>query len=208
MAYPEECEVIYTKSTSQDVKSHYNEIAEGYNTFLQETNYVLSDLVAQEVVDFYHDVAARVVDIGCGTGKLGIALKTLKKGMIIDGIDFSNSMLDIAKETEVYDALYSVDVKTNLFEITKKYDALISSGVFTPGHLDHNDLLNLVDLVNPQGRVFVSVKKDYFDSTGFDSALDEAVSNGVIHSLGYTETLIWDNPEYTDTAVIVRFIKA
>ena len=208
MAYPEECEVIYSKNEPQDVRSHYNQIAEGYNDFLEQTNYVLSDLVVQEVLEYYQDAAAYVVDVACGTGKLGIALKQARRNMKIYGIDFSNSMLDVAKRSGVYETLSSVDVKTNLFEITNKYDLMISSGAFTPGHLDHTDLINCISLLSSNGRGFVSVKKDYFDSTGFQSALDSAVSDGVIHSLGFTETLIWDNPDFTDTAIIVRFIKA
>ena len=206
MGYPQDCDLIYS-SASQDVRSFYNARAEHYNVFLEETNYVLSNLVVQEILEHYQDAAAYVADIGCGTGKLGVALKAARRGMTIHGIDFSNSMLDIASATGVYEKLHSVDVKTNLFEITNKYDLLISSGAFTPGHLDDTDLVNLIDLLGTNGRAFVSVKKDHFDDAGFEATLNTAVSNGLISGLGFNEVQIWDHPDYTDTAIIVRFIK-
>ena len=84
---------------------------------------------------------------------------------------------------------------------------LVSSGAFTPNHLGADDLMRITSLLIPSGRVFIAVKKDLFEEGGFDARLQLEVENGSIGFLMYTEVPIWDNPDFTDTAIVVSFQK-
>ena len=84
---------------------------------------------------------------------------------------------------------------------------LVSSGAFTPNHLNANDLIRLTSLLNPGGRVFISVKKNLFEQDNFASKLESLAQEEKIAYLRYTEVLIWDNPNFTDTAIVVNFQK-
>lgn len=53
-------------------------------------------IAARALAEFAPDKAASIIDIGCGTGLVGQTLKTLSYSHI-DGIDFSEKMLKVAR---------------------------------------------------------------------------------------------------------------
>lgn len=56
----------------------------------------------------------RILDLGCGTGLMGLKF-TPEKSTII-GVDLSENMLEIAYDRNVYDALYVADVEDYLLD--------------------------------------------------------------------------------------------
>ncbi len=116
-------------------------------------------------------------------------------------------MITAASYLGVYNAFFNVNLKDDISVISKKYDLLISSGVFTPNHLNANDLIRFIDLLNKNGRVFIAVKKNLFEEDDFENKLNDLVETGEIRYLMCTEVSIWDDPMYTDTAIVVSFEK-
>ena len=209
MGYPEDCNLSYSYTTPEDLRDHYDGIANYYNLFLETNDYILHKNVAEIFNAQWKDLVGNVLDVCCGTGKLGAEIKnTMSSRLVVDGLDFSSNMLVYAESWGLYNALHNVNIKEDLSVISQKYDVLVSSGAFTPGHLNADDLVRLVGLMNHHGRAFISVKKDLFEEGNFDARLQQEVENGLINFLMYTEVLIWDNPAFTDTAIIVSFQKA
>lgn len=208
MAYPEDCNLAYSYRSSEELRDYYNGIANYYNLFLESTNYVLHKNVAEIFTGQWRDIIGSVLDVACGTGKLGLEVRpSLSSRVTLDGLDFSSSMIAEAETWNVYNAFHNADLKGDLSLVSQKYDAIISSGAFTPGHLDADDLINLRELMHNGGRAFVSVKKDLFEQGGFAEKLQSAVDRNLLIHVGYTEVLIWDNPSFTDTAIVVTFQK-
>lgn len=207
MGYPTDCNEAYSYNQTNELKEYYNR-ALGYNSFLEETNYILHRKVAEIVDAQWGDVVGKVLDIGSGTGKLGFEISNIRPKVFIDGIDFSELLTGEAEKLGVYNVIFNLDIKGDLSAISEKYDLLVSSGAFSPNHLDANDLIKLISLLNNGGRAFISVKKNLFEEDDFDSKLQNLVSQGAIGFLRYTEVRIWDSPEYTDTAIVVNFQKA
>jgi predicted TPR repeat methyltransferase len=207
MAHPEDCNLAYSYSTSAELKDYYDDIANVYNIFLESTNYVLHINVANMIGAQWGDVIGHVLDIGSGTGRLGFELSKIKPKVLIDGVDFSENMITAASYLGVYNAFFNVNLKDDISVISKKYDLLISSGVFTPNHLNANDLIRFIDLLNKNGRVFIAVKKNLFEEDDFENKLNDLVETGEIRYLMCTEVSIWDDPMYTDTAIVVSFEK-
>lgn len=208
MGYPEDCNLAYSYNTSEELRDYYNGIANYYNLFLESNGYVLHKNVAEIFAAQWKDVVGNVLDVCCGSGKLGLEAKQyLPSKVVLDGLDFSSHMIAEAETWGVYNAFHNVDLKGDLSAVSQKYDVLISSGAFTPGHLDANDLINLTQLMTNHGRVFISVKKDLFEEGNFDARIQSEVENGLISHVMYTEVPIWDNPSFTDTAIVVSFQK-
>lgn len=208
MAHPEDCNLAYSYRSSEELKEYYNGIANYYNLFLESTNYVLHKNVADIFIGQFRDIIGSVLDVACGTGKLGIEVRPhISSRVTLDGLDFSSSMITEAETWDVYNAFHNVDLKGDLSLVSQKYEAIISSGAFTPGHLDADDLINLRALMHNGGRAFISVKKDLFEEGDFAAKLQAAEENGLIMHVGLTEVLIWDNPSFTDTAIVVTFQK-
>jgi len=76
------------------------------------------------------DSFIRAIDIGCGTGLLGAVLRATTK--ILDGIDLSPKMIEIAEQKNLYDNLITGDINTmaGILE-NKSYDLLVAADVLT-----------------------------------------------------------------------------
>ncbi|WP_287312824.1 methyltransferase domain-containing protein [Moorena sp. SIO1G6] len=54
-----------------------------------------------------------------------------------------------------------------------RYDAAISCGVFTLGHVPPTALEEMIRFTKPGGLVVVSTRKSYYDSTDFQEVCDQ-----------------------------------
>src|SRR5438874_3198305 len=78
-----------------------------------------------------------ILDLGCGTGKCGVALAAARKRHLV-GIDLSEKMLEQARAREVYDQLHLAEIhqwlRTSLaaqFDLVIAADVLIYIGAIT-----------------------------------------------------------------------------
>ena len=74
-----------------------------------------------------HSGAPAILDLGCGTGLLGKALKDVVQFERLDGIDISPRMIAVAKKTGVYDGLMLGDIEKVLAQPGPGYDAILAS---------------------------------------------------------------------------------
>jgi SAM-dependent methyltransferase len=125
-------------------------------------------------IDFYLRLAAndmRILDVGCGTGRVSLELAQRRKGCVIDAIDNSAAMLEVFKEKLKRDGL-RLKSRINVFqmdmrEITLKgpYDLVVfpfqSFQVLTAREEQLRTLQTARSLLRENGRLVVSV----FDPT-------------------------------------------
>lgn len=113
-------------------------------------------------------------DAGCGTGKAGMALRRVGFAGKIVGSDISQGMLDIAAKTTAYDSL----VKCSLLDLpmaAKTTDAIVSSGVFTHGHVGGEAFAELCRITRPDGLVILTQRVDLLsDHEPHSSKLESA----------------------------------
>ncbi len=96
-------------------------------------NYQLPKLVAQMIHQWHPDRKCDVLDLGCGTGLLGVCLGRLE-GVLV-GVDLSRPMLEEAARHNVYDRFHHVNVldalhstPENLYHVIAALDVLIYIG--------------------------------------------------------------------------------
>lgn len=124
--------------------------------------------------------AIEILDSGCGTGLVGVALH--RKGYSqIDGFDLSHGMTEKAKEKRVYRNLTGGCDMTQPIKVytDNRYDASISCGVFTKGDfgvsttgLPPTALEEMIRFTKPGGLVVVSTRKSYYDTTDFQGVYE------------------------------------
>ena len=76
----------------------------------------------------------------------------------IDGIDISQGMLDKAAEKGLYADLRVADMTQPLDLISDHYGAVISSGVFTTGHVGSEGVGQLLAVCETGGHLVITVK--------------------------------------------------
>lgn len=98
-----------------------------------------------------------VLDIGCGSGLSGVALKTFARELT--GIDLSPEMLEIARKRGIYDHLEAAEITAWLGDTSKRFDiiaaldCLIYFGDLKPV------VLGAAKRLKPGGIVFLSTER-------------------------------------------------
>lgn len=199
--------MAYSYQSSDELSDYYDDSADGYDEYAKSVGYVLPRLVAEKAYDFLTDEP--IIDIGCGTGILGIEIHSFKNGLLLHGADVSQKMILHAYSkkkldgSRYYDKLHYTDLTKNNSVPTNYYGLMVSSGTFTTGHLDSNHLSMVIDLMKPKSHAVFSVKSNHFDDAGFQNKLNELNNNRIIKILDICEVDSYDNDGYTALSKIV-----
>ena len=85
----------------------------GYGEWAQTYEQVVQDAMDLRLFERLQTVdwssAAQILDLACGTGRIGAWLKT-RTSAPIDGVDFTPAMLEIARGKGIYRALHVADI--------------------------------------------------------------------------------------------------
>ena len=162
----------------EDLQVVYKEWAPAYDhdndNLLGTVSQPLSVQIFQEYIK---DKSLRIIDVGCGTGLVGVELE--KGGFSnFDGIDISQEMIDIAKQRG-YSKLFIGSLNDSLPCENNEYDAALCVGVFTHGHVSSDRLDELVRIVKPGGIICFTVNEGVYDSYGFDSKIKNLESTNI-----------------------------
>ena len=114
--------------------------------------FIGSARIAELLVAHLPDRTLPVLDLGCGTGAVGVRLTELGV-TTIDGVDLSPEMVAIAEGTGVYRALTVADITAASFDPAGLYAATVSAGTFTSGHVGPEAVPPLLEALEPGGLV-------------------------------------------------------
>jgi len=153
-----------------------------------------------------------VVDIGCGTGLGGVALRA-HGPVIVDGLDISPEMLEQAAAKRhdgdaVYRALIEADLTEPLAIADGTYAGAMSVGTFTHGHVGPEALPEVIRIVRPGGRAVIGINAAHFASAGFGPVFDDLLALGLISDLRLVDAPIYggadmyDPDQYAHIAVV------
>jgi len=126
------CDPQSVKTAPTDYISNlFDRYALYYEKHLLET---LKYAIPEQLVEFIIKVSNlkpdkwRVLDLGCGTGLAGSAMK--KFAAHLTGVDVSEKMLNIAREKTIYNELIHEDCQQMLDKGTEKYELIVAADVF------------------------------------------------------------------------------
>jgi SAM-dependent methyltransferase len=119
--------------------------------------------------EYVKDCKLKIIDVGCGTGLVGLELQNLGFSNF-DGIDISQEMIDIA-QGRGYNSLFLGNLNKSLPIGSNSYDAALCVGVFTHGHVGPERFSELVRIVKPAGIICFTINENVYESQGFDIAI-------------------------------------
>ena len=170
----------YDVKSPEEAKDLYRDWADSYDRQLEQgLRYVAPTVIAQMLSVAESDHTVRVLDVGGGTGLVGVSLSKL--GFVhLDGLDFSSQMLDEAKRKGVYRKLIQADLNESLDLAPSTYGAAISCGTFTHGHVDANALGRIASLLKPGAIFACTIHQAVWEAAGFAGTLKRLESDGVL----------------------------
>ena len=169
----------YDVKSPEEAIDLYRDWAGSYDQQLERgLRYVAPVVIAQMLSVAEPDHTVRVLDVGCGTGLVGVSLSKL--GFVhLDGIDFSSQMLNEARKKGVYRKLIQADLNESLKLAPSTYGAAISCGTFTHGHVDANALDRIAPLLKPGAIFACTIHQAVWEEAGFARTLERLGSDGV-----------------------------
>ncbi|KAL9627259.1 MAG: hypothetical protein Q9164_007656 [Protoblastenia rupestris] len=157
---------IHAISSPDDCSAIYDRWANTYDIDVRHAgvDYVAPTVTAQAVVAANGNIAGSILDAGCGTGLVVVALSQAG-AKNIDGIDISSGMLDVARGTGIYKDLSVVDMSVVIDKRDQSYDVITCVGTFTEAHVSPVPAFReFVRIVKRDGLVVATVLDDVWVS--------------------------------------------
>lgn len=191
----------YSVSGPEENRELYARWASSYEeTFIEAEGYRYHERVAQMFVE--RGGEGPVLDVGCGTGVVGLELNRLGVSAI-DGVDISKAMLDEARQkrvgsSQVYRNLREADLTGSLAIDSGSYRGIVSVGTFTHGHLGPASFDELIRVAVPGALCVIGINSAHYVNLGFEDRLDFLVNDGQIGQYELVPTPIYDASDLDD----------
>lgn len=160
---------VYGAKTAAEVAAAYDAWAEGYDDEMARAGYRHPSIGLALLARHLPRGAAPVLDAGVGTGLAGPWFGILGYPEVW-GLDISEGMLAVAARKGCYARLARAVLGERLDYAGGQFAAVISTGVFTTGHVGAEALPELVRITAPGGVIVLTVKGTLWDG-GFEAAV-------------------------------------
>lgn len=184
-------------SAPHEIRKIYDDWAPDYDVKLRQWGYEAPEIAATRLADLVaQDVA--VLDVGCGTGLVGVKLQAAGFARIV-GVDFSEESLAVAKARNIYQAVRPVDLTRLPTDIeTGAYGALVCIGVMS--YLPDVEALarEFCRVTTPGAGIILTQRSDIFDARGTQAAFDTLAAEGLWEEVEVTgdRPYLPGNPEF------------
>lgn len=189
-----------------DARRMYGDWAESYDdSFGAAWGYIAPREIAA-ILRREMDPAGVALDIGAGTGLVAEHLH----GLMVDALDITPEMLAVARGKGLYRHLIEADLTQPLALPDAGYDAVVSCGTFTHGHVGPQCLTELLRITRP-GAIFVcGTIAAVLDGEGFGSALARLVAAGRVEPVRFVDIPIYEGAAHAhkdDRGLVMVFRK-
>lgn len=179
-------EDAYGLETPEDSRRLYRDWASTYDdTFIAKHGYTYHEAMAELFAERASANDQPILDLGCGTGAAGEALRRVGQ-WTVDGADISPEMMAIAAAKtdadglSIYRHTLEVDLTQPLSLDDDSFGAIVSTGMFTHGHVGHEAFDELHRIARPGSLFAIGVNQEHFHQRGFAPRFDRDVADGRI----------------------------
>ncbi len=194
-------DVAYSVQTPDDSRDLYRRWASTYDKdFIEASGYVYHENVIHLFLDAGGAAGGAIADVGCGTGVVGVALGDLGVANV-DGLDISPEMLAVASSKKTvhgepaYRKLVEADLTVGVPVEDHAYYGIISTGVFTHGHLGPSALGEIIRIAAPTALCAIGINEQFYEEHRFDAWFAEAANDGKINAPELMSVPIYDSLE-------------
>lgn len=148
---------VYAASDPAEVAAHYDGWAESYDADMAANGYRHPTICLALLARHLPRGTQPVLDAGAGTGLVGEWLGIIGYPRV-EALDISEGMLAVARRKGVYAAHHVLALGGDLPFEGGYFGGVISTGVFTTGHVGAEALDELIRITRPGGAIVLTVK--------------------------------------------------
>lgn len=178
---------IYASQGEAQLRERYDVWAADYDRDLDELKWSAPQAGAERCAHFAQ-LGKEILDAGCGTGLVGVALAALGHTRVV-GFDLSTGMLERSAERGVYSELHQGSLLDRLPFDDGRFGSVVSVGVFTLGHVDGSAFAELARVTAPGGHVSFTFRDDAVDRLGYRDAQQQLIDAGAWELVDRTEPM-------------------
>jgi predicted TPR repeat methyltransferase len=178
---------IYASQDADQLRERYDVWAADYDNDLGDLRWSAPQACAERCSHFSRS-DEEILDAGCGTGLVGVALAALGHSRIV-GFDLSAGMLECSAARGVYAELRQGSLLDRLPFDDDRFGSVVSVGVFTHGHVDGSAFAELARVTAPAGHISISFRDDSFDDLGYRTEQQRLIDDGTWEIVEVTEPL-------------------
>lgn len=167
---------VYAASSPDQIAATYDAWAETYEAEMRAAGYRHPSVALALLARYLAPGARPLLDAGAGTGLIGEWLPILGYPEI-EALDLSEGMLAVAARKGIYSRLHRAALGQTLPFATARFAGVVSTGVFTTGHVGAEALPELFRVTRPGGVMVLTVKLPVWEG-GIRPALDRAEAEG------------------------------
>lgn len=163
MTGKERLDEVYQARTSEQLRAAYDRWGQEYDQDLVDgMGWDKPVRVVQALLDQLGPPPRRILELATGTGLVGQALTELsgEPGYSLVGVDFSEGMLERARQRQCYQELIQLDLNQDWPFAEGEFDAAIAVGIFTEGHCGPQPMAGLQRVLRPGSPVAFSLRDD------------------------------------------------
>jgi len=168
---------IYKIKKPEELLKYYQDWTDNnkYNKDMVDWNYTAPQETVSVLRKYALDKNSKILDAGCGTGLVGIELKKYDYSNI-EGVDFSQSMLDLVPQN-IYKKIEKIDLNKPLKFKNNIYDVVMCVGTFTYGHVKPHALDEIIRITKNKGLICFTINEGIYEEYGFDKKIKELTNN-------------------------------
>ncbi len=179
---------VYGAKGAEDLAKSYDQWAETYDAEMMQTGYRHPAIGVGLMARHLPVGQGPVLDAGAGTGLTGDLLKILGFAPLV-ALDLSSAMLARAGDKGIYAELHQARLGGPLPFADGQFSGVISTGVFTTGHVGFEAVDELLRILRPGGRLVLTVKDSVWES-GFAEGADGMCRAGRLRLLEETQPYV------------------
>ncbi|MBL4916479.1 class I SAM-dependent DNA methyltransferase [Szabonella alba] len=167
---------VYSAKDPAAVAAAYDRWADTYDAEMRAAGYRHPSVALALLARHLPRGSGPLLDAGAGTGMVGEWLGIVGYPLV-DALDISPGMLAVAERKGCYRALHNIALGGDLPFADGAYAGIISTGVFTTGHVGAGALPELLRITAPGGVIVLTVKDTVWQD-GFQAAIAGFVAKG------------------------------
>lgn len=164
----------YDTSGTDETRSLYARWAKSYEAEIKENGYATPERCAQALGAVTTDFSQPILDFGCGTGLSGLAL-SLAGFRVIDGMDLTQEMLDLAAQKSIYRSLRVSNPDEPFPVETGSYSAIAAIGVIGSGAAPIEVFDLLFGALGSKGKFVLSYNDHTLEDPNFYGRIESVI---------------------------------
>lgn len=168
---------VYGIKGAEEAHGFYNQWASSYDDEVSEHGYVTPRRCAEALARFAADKSQPIMDLACGTGLSGLALRDAGFE-VIDGFDLSEGMLEKARARGIYRNLALADLSKPLEIPEGVYQNAAAVGCISPEYVPPTVLDEILSKLPSGGCLSFSVNDHAAEDGSITGRIMELVDCG------------------------------